>query len=267
VRTNSCLSILMILFLVGLMAQTASPAPPTPAQAAVCERGEPTAPGRAPTTAPASLLPFGQDGQAVYEQNLFFVDQPSDPGEQMAPGQGLATDLNRKDLTTSAIAGAKGPSLHALPLRGMRPNDMAFLKVAAQPRNERNAMRDKVAPLILSVALHASLTWDAQSTNHFFHHYPMGFKPAEVDPLMHPFAGKALMYPMANLLFGAPFDLLLLKTRHGRKPTRILTYAAAGIWAGLEMRQSVVNIKNEHLSSAAAAESARAAAGTNGPTR
>jgi hypothetical protein len=144
---------------------------------------------------------------------------------------------------------------------------MAFLKVAARPRNERNAMRDKVAPLILSLAVHSSLTWDAQSTNHFFRHYPNGFKPAEVDPLMRPFAGKALMYPMANVLFGTPVDLLLLKTRHDRKPMRILTYAAAGIWAGLEMRQSIVNIKNEHLSSATGAEAARAAARTNGPTR
>jgi hypothetical protein len=128
-------------------------------------------------------------------------------------------------------------------------------------------MRDKAAPLILSLAVHSSLTWDAQSTNHFFRHYPKGFKPAEADPLMHPFAGKALMYPMANLLFGAPIDLLLFKTRRDRKPIRILTYAAASSWAGLEMRQSIVNIENEHLSSATGAEAARATARTKGPTR
>jgi len=249
------------------MAQTASPAPPPPAHAAVYERGEPTEPGRAPRTAPASLLPFGQDGQAVYEQNLFFVDQPSDPSEQIVPRHGLATDLNQKDGTSPGMARANRPSLPALPLASLKPGDMAFLKVAARPRNERNAMRNKVAPIILSLAVHSSLTWDAQSTNHFFRHYPNGFKPAEVDPLMHPFAGKALMYPMANLLFGAPIDLLLLKTRHDRKPIRILTYAAASVWAGLEMRQSIVNIENEHLSSPTGSEAARATARTNGSTR
>jgi hypothetical protein len=135
---------------------------------------------------------------------------------------------------------------------------MAFLKAAPQSRSERNVMRDKVAPIILSLAVHAAVTWDAQSTNHFFHHHPNGYRPAELDPLMRPFAGKALMYPMANLLFAAPNDLLLLKTRHDRKPIRILTYAAASIWAGLEMRQSIVNIRNEHVSSATGAERAQA---------
>jgi hypothetical protein len=140
---------------------------------------------------------------------------------------------------------------------------MAFLKSAPQSQSETNAMRDKVAPIILSLIVHAAVTWDAQSTNHFFHHYPKGFRPAELDPLMRPFAGKALMYPMANLLFAAPIDLLLLKTRHDRKPVRVLTYAAASIWAGLEMRQSIVNIRNEHLSPAAGSESAKAISRTN----
>jgi hypothetical protein len=135
---------------------------------------------------------------------------------------------------------------------------MAFLKGAPQSRSERNAMRDKVAPIILSLAVHAAVTWDAQSTNHFFHHHPNGFRPAELDPLMRPFAGKALMYPMANLLFAAPNDLLLLKTRHDRKPIRILTYTAASIWAGLEMRQSIVNIRNEQVSPGTGAERAKA---------
>jgi hypothetical protein len=140
---------------------------------------------------------------------------------------------------------------------------MAFLTAAHQTRNERNAMRDKVAPIILSLVVHGALTWDAQSTNHFFHHYPNGFKPAEVDPLMRPFAGKALMYPMANLLFGAPFDFLLLKTRRGRKPVRVLTYVAASVWAGQEMRQSIVNIRNEHLSPTMGDETAESRARRN----
>ena len=108
---------------------------------------------------------------------------------------------------------------------------------------------DKVALILLSLAVHAAVTWDAQSTNHFFHHYPDGYRPTEVDPLMRPFAGKTLMYPMANLLFAAPVDLLLFKTRHSQKPIRILTYAAASVWVGLEMHQSIVNIGNEHINS------------------
>jgi len=124
---------------------------------------------------------------------------------------------------------------------------MAFLKAASQGRSERNVMGGKIAPIILSLAVHAAVTWDAQSTNHFFHHYPSGFRPVEVDPLMRPFAGKPLMYPMANLLFAAPVDLLLLKMRHERKPIRLLTYTAASFCAGLEIHQSIANIRNEHF--------------------
>jgi len=245
------------------MAQTALPVSPGPAQAAVYEPGEQTEPGRAPGIAPASLLPFDRDGQAVSEPSLFSINQPFNPGDQIVPGRGLPTDLNGKEITSPAMARANRPSLHGLPLRSVRPDEMAFLKAAPQTRNGRNAMRDKVAPIILSLAVHAALTWDAQSTNHFFHHYPNGFKPAEADPVMRPFAGKALMYPMANLLFGGPVDLLLLKTRHDRKPIRILTYAAASVWAGMEMRQSIVNIRNEHVSPATGAEAAKATARTN----
>jgi len=55
------------------------------------------------------------------------------------------------------------------------------------------------------------------------------------------------MYPMANLLFAVPADLALFKTRHSQKRIRILTYAAASYWVGLEMHQSIVNIGNEHI--------------------
>lgn len=171
-------------------------------------------------------------------------------------GPGGQTEVGRAPGTAPAnlfpaMWRAERPSLHALPSRSERSADMAFLKVAPQSRSERNARRDKVAPIILILAVQAAVTWDAQSTNHFFHHCPDGFRPAEVDPVMRPFAGKALMYPMANLLFGAPIDLLLLKTRHDRKPIRILTYTAASIWVGLEMRQSIANIRNEQVSLAA----------------
>jgi hypothetical protein len=142
-----------------------------------------------------------------------------------------------------------------------RANELAFVNTAKQ--NGRNARRDTVLLIVLCLGVHGAVTWDAQSTNHFFRHHPDGFRPAEADPLLRPFAGKALMYPMANLLFGAPIDLLLLKTRHDRKPIRILTYTAASIWVGLEMRQSIVNIRNEHVSLATGAEPAIAIARTN----
>lgn len=262
-RTFSCFAASVILFSVSFLAQTASALPPVPAQAAVHGPGEQTEVGGALGTAPGSSFFFDRDGQAVCEQGLLSINQPPNPGEQVVPGQGLTTDLNRKDVTSPVMSRATRPSLDTLPSKSVRLDNMAFLMAAAQTRNERNALRDKAAPLILSLAVHAALTWDAQSTNHFFHHYPNGFKPAEVDPLMRPFAGKALMYPMANLLFGAPIDLLLLKTRHGRKPVRILTYVAASFWTGLEIRQSIVNIRNEHLSPTSGAEAAQSRARRN----
>jgi hypothetical protein len=245
------------------MAQTVSPVLSVPAQAAFYEFGEPTEPGRGPGTSLARFLFFNRDGQGACDEGLFSINQPSNPGEQVAPGQGLTTDLSRKDVTSPVMSRATKPSLDTLPSKGVRPDNMAFLRAAAQTRNERNTLRDKTAPLILSLAVHAALTWDAQSTNHFFHHYPNGFKPVELDPLMRPFAGKALMYPMANLLFGAPIDLLLVKTRRDRKLIRTLTYAAASIWAGQEMRQSIANIRNEHLNPSSGAEAAKSRARTN----
>jgi len=205
----------------------------------------------APQTVPASLLSSNRDVQAVCEDGSFSGNKPSNTGEQTIPGDALPTDLDGKHVALPVVGRVEGPGQHSVPLGVERPRDMAFLKGAPQARSERHAMRDKVAPIILSFAIHAAVTWDAQSTNHFFHHYPSGFRPVEVDPLMRPFAGKALMYPMANLLFAAPIDLVLLRTRHDRKPIRLFTYTAACVWAGLEMRQSVLNIKNEHLSPAA----------------
>ena len=257
-RTTSYLAVFAVLWPIGLLAQAASPVAPVQAQAAVYEALGQTAPEWAPESALANLLPFNRDGQAVGEDTIFSVNQPSNSGGQIVSGQGLPTDLNRKDDTSPVTGRAEGPGLHAFPLRRQRPEEMAFLKAASQSRSDRDAMRDKVGPIILSLAIHAAVTWDAQSTNHFFHHYPSGFRPVEVDPLMRPFAGKALMYPMANLLFAAPIDLLLLKSRHDRKPIRILTYTAASVWAGLEMRQSIVNIRNEHFSPAAGGEPAEA---------
>ena len=257
-RTVSCLAAFVILFPVSFVAQTTSAVPPVPAQTAVSVPGEGTELGGAPGREPVGLLPFNWDGRAICEDSIFLVSQPSNFEEPIVPGQGLPTDLNRKDALSPAMSRANMPSLHTLPSKSQRHDDMAFLKAAPETRSERNAMRDKVAPIILGSVVHAALTWDAQSTNHFFRHYPNGFTPVELDPLMRPFAGKALMYPMMNVLFGAPHDLLLVKTRHDRKPIRILTYAAACISVGLEMRQSIVNIRNEHFSPAAGGDPAKA---------
>jgi len=111
----------------------------------------------------------------------------------------------------------------------------------------KDTTRVKVGLILLGLAVHATVTWDAQSTNHFFSHCPSGYKPTEADPLMRPFAGKGAMYPMANLFFAVPFDLLLYRTQHSRKLSRVLTQAAAGTWAGVEIQQSVMNIRHEHI--------------------
>jgi len=169
------------------------------------------------------------------------------PAEQMVSGPRWPADLDSKDYPSPAMARADTPGLNELHSPREKRDDMAFLKVAPQSGTGKNGVRDKVALVILSLAVHAAVTWDAQSTNHFFHHYPEGYRPAEADPLMRPFAGKALMYPMANLLFAAPFDLLLFKTRHSPKPIRILTYAAASVWVGMEIHQSIVNLGHEHI--------------------
>jgi hypothetical protein len=171
------------------------------------------------------------------------------PAQAVIDDPGLLTDLNSKDYTPAAPTWADTPNLDALPPSSEKHADRAFLNVAARSGSGRNAVRDKIALIVLSLAVHATVTWDAQSTNHFFHHYPEGFRPSELDPLMRPFAGKELMYPMANVLLAAPFDLLLFETRHSHKPVRILGYAAASFWAGVEVHQSIVNMRNEHISS------------------
>lgn len=142
-----------------------------------------------------------------------------------------------------------GENLDVPQSRSEQLGDRAFLNVAPHTGSGRIGLRGKVGLIALSLAVHAAVTWDAQSTNHFFHHCPPGYRPAEMDPLMRPFAGKALMYPMANLVFAAPNDLLLFKTRHSRLPIRLLNYAAASFWTGVEIHQSIINMENEHIKS------------------
>jgi len=127
--------------------------------------------------------------------------------------------------------------------------DKAFLNAAPQSEKGKSGTGGKITPIILSLAVHAAVTWDAQSTNHFFRHYPQGYLPVETDPLMRPFAGKASMYPMANLLFAIPVDLILFKTGANHSRFRVFTYAAASCWAGMEIHQSIVNMGNEHIKS------------------
>lgn len=200
-------------------------------------------PGDAQNAASVTWLPSDPDGSAVYDARQFHgnflgleVENPS-------------TDLDSKGHTLPAMKQPDSPGLDAAHALAEKRQNMAFLNVASPNDGGRSGGRDKVIPIILGLAVHATVTWDAQSTNHFFHHYPAGYRPFEVDPLMRPFAGKPLMYPMANLLFAAPFDLLAFKTAHSRKPVRILTYAASGLWSGLEMHQSMVNIGNERARS------------------
>jgi len=201
-----------MLFPTGLGAQSASPAADVPVQGAAFETG----------------------GQPL-------------AGERPVSALSLPTDVKWTGLAPAASQWPDLAGLSAVRVRNEKSGESAYIK-AAQPSGKRmDTTHDKVALILLSLAVHAAVTWDAQSTNHFFHHYPDGYRPTEVDPLMRPFAGKELMYPMANLLFAAPVDLLLFKTRHSQKPIRILTYAAASVWVGLEIHQSIVNIGNEHI--------------------
>lgn len=136
----------------------------------------------------------------------------------------------------------------ALPLTGTQTREVrAFRTIPPESGVKRSTAAGKVELILACLAVHAAVTWDAQSTNHFFHHYPAGYRPAELDPLMRPFAGHALMYPMSNLLFAVPFDFLLFKTRHSRKSVEFLSRAAAGLWVGSEIHQSIANIENEHI--------------------
>ena len=212
-RTLISLSIFLVLFPAGLGAQTASPA------------GDVPVPG----------LGLVNGGQPLAKEGV-------------VSALNLPLDMKWAGLAPTANPWPEFANLGAVSATSEKSRDSAFIKAAPQMEKRKDTTRDRVAIILLSLAVHAAVTWDAQSTNHFFSHCPAGYKPTEVDPLMRPFAGKASMYPMANLLFAAPFDLLLYRTRHSRKLTRVLTYAAASTWVGVEMQQSIVNIRHEHIS-------------------
>lgn len=178
-------------------------------------------------------------------------------GERIVSGPRLPTGFDRTGLTPAPRRGAVPTELDAT---HSRADEFTFANTADQ--KGRNAKRDKVLLIALCLAVHGAVTWDAQTTNHFFRHHPDGFRPAEADPLLRPFAGKALMYPMANLFFAAPVDLLLFKTRHDPMRIRLLVRAAAIAWAGLEVQQAIVNMRNEHIRLAPATGPARISAKT-----
>ena len=234
-RTISYFAVFTILSPVALMVPKALSAVADAGAAAVDASREQTPLGSAGEVTPWSLLPSAGEGGAVEEGDVFSPSQPC-VGQQGPLFRPCDPRPETGDSEAPRAASEK-------------PQDRGFLKVAPQSGRGKTAGRDKAATLILLMAVHAAVTWDAQSTNQFFHHYPDGYRPYEADPLMRPFAGKPLMYPMANLAFAAPFDLLALKTRHSRKPIRIFTYAAASFWVGQEMQQSLVNIGNEHTKS------------------
>jgi hypothetical protein len=334
-RTISCITVFVVLLPTGLLAQTTLPIASVPAQAAVHDPGRQIPLVYRRETAPANILRFSWDSRAVYDYDLFSVDQQgigdevlsfcpsnllhepserqgnslnyspfwltrqsvdplnrlkqgldrgpdyasnrsfmSDPrnshayllgglgpslGDQILSAHKLPTDLDLSDYASGEMLRADTPVLDALHSTSENA-EMAFLKVARQGESPTGRMRDKVIPVILSLAVHAAVTWDAQSTNHFFRHCPKGYRPAEADPLLRPFAGRALMYPMANLFLAAPIDLLLLRTRHSPRPIRILTYVAASVWVGVEIRQSITNMRNEHLTALPASTLAQAIA-------
>ena len=211
-RTLILVSVLLMLLPAGLGAQSASLPADSPVQGAVFEN-------------------------AV---------QP-EAGERVASALGLGTDMKWPGLTPAANQWPDLAGLGAVPARDEKSGESAFMKSPGLSGSRRATTHDRVALILLSLAVHAAVTWDAQSTNHFFSHCPSGYKPTEVDPIMRPFAGKASIYPMANLLFAAPFDLLLYRTRHGQKLTRRLAYAAASAWVGVEIQQSIMNIRHEHI--------------------
>jgi hypothetical protein len=201
-----------MLFPTGLGAQSVSPAADLPVQVATFETGG---------------QPLG--------------------GERAVSALGLPADMKWTVLAPAANQRPDLAGVSADRAQYEKSGESAYVQAAQLSGRRTDTSHERVALILLSLAVHAAVTWDAQSTNHFFHHYPEGYRPAEVDPLMRPFAGNALMYPMANLFFAAPMDLLLLKTRHNQKPIRMLTYAAASVWVGMEIHQSIVNIGNEHI--------------------
>jgi hypothetical protein len=166
-------------------------------------------------------------------------------GNQALLTVGPLSDSSEIALNLETLGTTIGVQAHPPKVEGK--GGPAFVRGTGIGGRDRISGSRKIIPIILSLANHAAVTWDAQTTNQVFHHYPEGFKPVELDPIMRPFAGKAAMYPMANLLLAGPVDFLLYRTRRSSKSVRLLSYAAAGIWVALEVHQSVVNMQKGEL--------------------
>lgn len=235
-------SVLTILSLMVLFAQIASAASdfahPGTEKSADCET---RSAGQGGIAWGSVLSPDGERG-TIHPDKPVSVDQFATGSESPLFGA-----LRTSEVPSTLGARDAGVDKHQLEVEDKRAN--AFVGLAPQSGTKKVPLRNEVALIALIVAVHAAVTWDAQSTNHFFHHYPVGYRPAEVDPIMRPFAGKALMYPMANLCFAVPIDLALLRTRHSNTSIRAMAYAAATTWMGMEIRQSLINIGNEHIKS------------------
>jgi hypothetical protein len=87
--------------------------------------------------------------------------QPDD-GEQIASPDGLPTTLGGQK--AKAISRADPPGVDASHSKIEHRDDMAFVMAAPPSGRRRHVTRDKVALLILSLAVPAAVTWDAQST-------------------------------------------------------------------------------------------------------
>jgi hypothetical protein len=150
--------------------------------------------------------------------------------------------------------GTRDPAtlLTEIPPRQEKLVDQAFVEAAQPGGKRRTGSGDKLPIVLMCAAVHAAVIFDAWSTNDaLHHHFPAGYHPEEADPIMRPFAGGGALYPMMNLVFAVPFDILLYETRrqHVLKPARMLAYGAASAWVGIELRQSVINLQAEHIGS------------------
>jgi hypothetical protein len=102
-------------------------------------------------------------------------------------------------------------------------------------------LKHSIAKTMLIVALHASVTFDAWSTNRDFGSaMPPYSKTYEVNPIMRPFAGTPAEYPVLNSLY-LPLDFMILRAKS--KKMKVVMFAAALAFTAVEVRQGVKNMQ------------------------
>lgn len=201
---------------------------------------------RQPCTATHSAI--GQEGTGTVWPT---VDRDANFSSARLTGNSCRGMLSTLPLGSASENYSFAPLIEITP-RYEKPEERAFVKVPQPAGKQESATGGKLPLILMCVAVHAAVTWDAWTTNDVFHHqFPAGYHPVEEDPIMRPFAGTGAMYPLANLAFAVPFDLLLYETRHhhGPKVARVLAYGAASTWVGIELRQSILNLQEEHIGS------------------